>query len=105
MQDFYDEFQIIADSYNLTEVKFIDPDNEVNQYNIGVLRNAFVELVLFKDSDEIIDELKSFTEKVKQFGWRIINKINIENYGEYKEVTIVFTKRNLTEAIDNERIS
>lgn len=102
MQDFYDEFQIIADSYNLTEVKFIDPDNEVNQYNIGVLRNAFVELVLFKDSDEIIDELKSFIEKVKQFGWRIINKINIENYGEYKEVTIVFTKRNLTESIDNE---
>jgi uncharacterized protein YaaR (DUF327 family) len=102
MQDFYDEFQIIADIYNLTEVKFIDPDNEINQYNIGVLRNAFIELVLFKDSDEIIDELKSFIEKVKQFGWRIINKINIENYGEYKEVTIVFTKRSLTESIDNE---
>lgn len=46
--------------------------------------------------------MKSFIEKVKQFGWIIINKINIENYGEYKEVSIVFTKRKLTESIDNE---
>lgn len=93
MQEFYDEFQIIAESFNLKNVQQLDPDDEVNQYHIDVFKNAFIELLIFKDSEDIIDEIKSFIEKTKHFGWKLLNDINIEDYVEYKEVTVVFTKK------------
>lgn len=100
MQDFYDEFQLIAQSFSLEETKEIDPEKEKNHYSIGVQRNAYIELVLFKDSEEIIEELKSFITRMKQFGWILPNprtSFYIENYEEYKEVTICFTKKSLSE--------
>ena len=50
-----------------------DPDTgEINQYIIGQARNAFINLRLFDNIDEIIETLRdNFIPQVKALGWYI----------------------------------
>ena len=85
-----------------------DPDTgEINQYIIGQARNAFIEIRLFDNAEEIIETLRdNFIPQVKALGWIIPSESLIgkthgmtiteeENDIEtpYTEVSITFSKK------------
>jgi hypothetical protein len=83
-----------------------DPDTgEINQYFIGQARNAFIDIRLFDNIEEIIETLRdNFIPQVKSLGWYIPSYMqlkdgmvitNDENDIEtpYTEVSITFAKK------------
>lgn len=119
MDELHEIFQDFAIEYNIKDmtIKTIslipsqfddDPDTgEINQYIIGQARNAFIEIRLFDNAEEIIETLRdNFIPQVKALGWFIPNESLIgktngmtiteeENDIEtpYTEVSITFSKK------------
>ena len=82
MDELHEIFQDFAISYNIKDMTIKtsslipsqfddDPDTgEINQYIIGQARNAFINLRLFDNIDEIIETLRdNFIPQVKALGW------------------------------------
>ena len=87
MDELYDIFQDFAITYNIKDMTLKtsslipsqfddDPDTgEVNQYIIGQAKNAFIDIRLFTNEDEIIETLRdNFIPQVKSLGWYIPNE-------------------------------
>ena len=120
MNELYDIFQDFAIEYNIKDMTLPnttlpsqfddDPDTgEINQYIIGQARNAFVDLRLFINIEEIIEALKhNFIPMVKNTtDWYIPSYQSSQRHGmtlthgendietPYVEITITFAKRNI----------
>ena len=122
MDELHEIFQDFAISYNIKDMTIKtsslipsqfddDPDTgEINQYIIGQARNAFINLRLFDNIDEIIETLRdNFIPQVKALGWYIpsIYKYMQLNDGmtiteeendietPYTEVSITFAKKDI----------
>ncbi len=120
MDELYDIFQDFAITYNIKDMTVKtpslipsqfddDPDTgEVNQYIIGqATYNAFIDIRLFTNEDEIIETLRdNFIPQVKALGWYIPNDRLIgKTYGmtitkeendietPYTEISITFAKK------------
>ncbi len=119
MDELHEIFQDFAIEYNIKDMTIKtsslipsqfddDPDTgEINQYIIGQARNAFIEIRLFDNAEEIIETLRdNFIPQVKALGWFIPNESLIgkthgmtiteeENDIEtpYTEVSITFSKK------------
>jgi hypothetical protein len=117
MDELYEIFQDFAVTYNIKDMTIKtsslipsqfddDPDTgEVNQYFIGQARNAFIDIRLFDNIEEIIETLRdNFIPQVKSLGWYIPSYMqlkdgmvitNDENDIEtpYTEVSITFAKK------------
>jgi len=117
MNELYEMFQDFAVTYNIKDMTIKtsslipsqfddDPDTgEVNQYFIGQARNAFIDIRLFDNIEEIIETLRdNFIPQVKALGWYIPSYsqlkdgmviTNDENDIEtpYTEVSITFAKK------------
>lgn len=119
MDELYDLFQDFAITYNIKDMTLKtsslipsqfddDPDTgEVNQYIIGQARNAFIDIRLFTNEDEIIETLRdNFIPQVKALGWFIPNDRLIgKTYGmtitqeendietPYTAISITFAKK------------
>jgi hypothetical protein len=109
MDDLYDAFQDIAHEYNIKDMTIKtsshitsnfddDPDTgEINQYIIGLARNAYIDIRLFQNEDEIIDTLRNnFVPQIKSLGWELYNFIVDDDENDietpYKQVSITFAK-------------
>jgi len=120
MDDLHEIFQDFAVTYNIKDMTiktsslipsqfadYDDPDDgKVNQYIIGQARNAFIDIRLFDNIDEIIETLQdNFIPLVKSLGWFIPNEpiggMIILDFTEeendietpYTEVSITFAKK------------
>ena len=119
MDELHEIFQDFATEYNIKDMTIKtsslipsqfddDPDTgEINQYIIGQARNAFIEIRLFDNAEEIIETLRdNFIPQIKALGWFIPNENIIgktdgmtiteeENDIEtpYTEVSITFAKK------------
>jgi hypothetical protein len=119
MDELHEIFQDFAITYNIKDMTMKttslipsqfddDPDTgEVNQYIIGQARNAFIDMRLFTNEDEIIETLRdNFIPQVKALGWYIPNENLVgKTYGmtiteeesdietPYTEVSITFAKK------------
>jgi hypothetical protein len=117
MDELHEIFQDFATEYNIKDMTIKtsslipsqfddDPDTgEVNQYFIGQARNAFIDIRLFDNIEEIIETLRdNFIPQVKALGWYIPSYsqlkdgmviTNDENDIEtpYTEVSITFAKK------------
>jgi hypothetical protein len=117
MDELHDLFQDFAITYNIKDMTIKtsslipsqfddDPDTgEINQYFIGQARNAFIDIRLFQNEDEIIETLRdNFIPQVKALGWYIPSYIQLkdgmvithdENDVEtpYTEISITFAKK------------
>jgi len=117
MDELHEIFQDFAVTYNIKDMTIKtsslipsqfddDPDTgEVNQYFIGQARNAFIDIRLFDNIEEIIETLRdNFIPQVKSLGWYIPSYMqlkdgmvitNDENDIEtpYTEVSITFAKK------------
>ena len=119
MDELYDIFQDFAITYNIKDMTVKtpslipsqfddDPDTgEVNQYIIGQAKNAFIDIRLFTNEDEVIETLRdNFIPQVKALGWYIPNDRLIgKTYGmtitkeendietPYTEISITFAKK------------
>jgi hypothetical protein len=119
MDELHEIFQDFAIEYNIKDMTIKtsslipsqfddDPDTgEINQYIIGQARNAFIEIRLFDNAEEIIETLRdNFIPQVKALGWIIPSESLIgkthgmtiteeENDIEtpYTEVSITFSKK------------
>jgi len=117
MDELNDLFQDFAITYNIKDMTIKtsslipsqfddDPDTgEINQYFIGQARNAFIDIRLFQNEDEIIETLRdNFIPQVKALGWYIPSYIQLkdgmvithdENDVEtpYTEISITFAKK------------
>jgi hypothetical protein len=119
MDELHEIFQDFAIEYNIKDMTIKtsslipsqfddDPDTgEINQYIIGQSRNAFIDIRLFDNAEEIIETLRdNFIPQIKALGWFIPNENLIgktdgmtiteeENDIEtpYTEVSITFTKK------------
>ncbi len=119
MDELYDIFQDFAITYNIKDMTVKtsslipsqfddDPDTgEINQYIIGQAKNAFIDIRLFTNEDEIIETLRdNFIPQVKALGWYIPNDRLIgKTYGmtitkeendietPYTEISITFAKK------------
>ena len=119
MDELHEIFQDFAIEYNIKDMTIKtsslipsqfddDPDTgEVNQYIIGQARNAFIDIRLFDNAEEIIETLRdNFIPQVKALGWFIPNEHLIgKTYGmtiteeendietPYTEVSITFSKK------------
>ena len=117
MDELYEIFQDFAVTYNIKDMTIKtsslipsqfddDPDTgEVNQYFIGQARNAFIDIRLFDNIEEIIETLRdNFIPQVKALGWYIPSYSQLkdgmtiteeENDIEtpYTEVSITFAKK------------
>jgi hypothetical protein len=89
MDELYEIFQDFAVTYNIKDMTIKtsslipsqfddDPDTgEVNQYFIGQARNAFIDIRLFDNIEEIIETLRdNFIPQVKSLGWYIPSVIS-----------------------------
>lgn len=109
MDDLYDAFQDIAHEYNIKDMTIKtsshipsdfddDPDTgEINQYIIGLARNAYIDIRLFQNEDEIIDTLRNnFVPQIKSLGWELYSFIVDDDENDietpYKQVLITFVK-------------
>ena len=115
MDELHEMFQDFAVTYNIKDMTIKtsslipsqfddDPDTgEINQYIIGQARNAFIDIRLFSNEEEIIETLRdNFIPQVKSLGWYIPLKdgmviIRDENDIEtpYTEVSITFAKKDI----------
>ena len=119
MDELHEIFQDFAVTYNIKDMTIKtsslipsqfddDPDTgEVNQYFIGQARNAFIDIRLFDNIEEIIETLRdNFIPQVKSLGWYIPSYMqlkdgmvitNDENDIEtpYTEVSITFAKKDI----------
>ena len=125
MDELHEMFQDFAVTYNIKDMtiktsSFIpsqfddDPDTgEINQYIIGQDRNAFIDIRLFDNIEEIIETLRdNFIPQVKSLGWFIPSRsvpifgkdfvdgmlrCNNENDIEtpYTELSIIFSKKDI----------
>ena len=119
MDELYDIFQDFSITYNIKDMTVKtsslipsqfddDPDTgEINQYIIGQAKNAFIDIRLFTNEDEIIETLRdNFIPQVKALGWYIPNDRLIgKTYGmtitkeendietPYTEISITFAKK------------
>ena len=117
MDELHDLFQDFAITYNIKDMTIKtssliptqfddDPDTgEINQYFIGQARNAFIDIRLFQNEDEIIETLRdNFIPQVKALGWYIPSYSQLkdgmvitqdENDIEtpYTEISITFAKK------------
>ena len=119
MDELYDIFQDFAITYNIKDMTVKtsslipsqfddDPDTgEINQYIIGQAKNAFIDIRLFTNEDEVIETLRdNFIPQVKALGWYIPNDRLIgKTYGmtitkeendietPYTEISITFAKK------------
>lgn len=117
MDELHEIFQDFAITYNIKDMTIKttslipsqfddDPDTgEVNQYIIGQARNAFIDMRLFTNEDEIIETLRdNFIPQVKALGWYIPSYSLLEDgmvitHDEkdietpYTEVSITFAKK------------
>jgi hypothetical protein len=117
MNELHEMFQDFAITYNIKDMtiktsslipsKFDDdPDTgEINQYIIGQARNAFIDIRLFSNEEEIIETLRdNFIPQVKSLGWYIPSYMQLkdgmvithdENDIEtpYTEISITFAKK------------
>ena len=104
IKELYDIFQDFAIEYSIREVEEeinLDKEEEQNQYYIGVAKNAYIEMYLFRNEEEIIQTLNdNFLPQVEALGWRAFKyPIKSEfdynsNDIKYHEVVIVFRKQN-----------
>jgi hypothetical protein len=119
MDELHEIFQDFAITYNIKDMTIKtsslipsqfddDPDTgEVNQYFIGQARNAFIDIRLFDNVDEIIETLRdNFIPQVKSLGWYIPNE-HIKTGGmtiteeendietPYTAVSITFAKKDI----------
>jgi len=117
MDELHEIFQDFALEYNIKDMTIKtsslipsqfddDPDTgEINQYFIGQARNAFIDIRLFQNQDEIIETLRdNFIPQVKALGW-YIPSYNLAKDGmvirqdendietPYTEVSITFAKK------------
>ena len=120
MDELHEMFQDFAVTYNIKDMTIKtsslipsqfddDPDTgEINQYIIGQARNAFIDIRLFNNIDEIIETLRdNFIPQVKSLGWYIPSYMSSQRLGmtvsnhendietPYKEVSIVFAKKDI----------
>lgn len=117
MDELHEMFQDFAVTYNIKDMTIKtsslitsqfddDPDTgEINQYIIGQARNAFIDIRLFYNEEEIIETLRdNFIPQVKSLGWYIPSYMQLkdgmvitrdENDIEtpYTEVSITFAKK------------
>ncbi len=119
MDELHEIFQDFAIEYNIKDMTIKtsslipsqfddDPDTgEINQYIIGQARNAFIDIRLFDNAEEIIETLRdNFIPQVKALGWFIPNDRLIgKTYGmtiteeendietPYTQVSITFAKK------------
>jgi len=117
MNELHEMFQDFAITYNIKDMTIKtsslipsrfddDPDTgEINQYIIGQARNAFIDIRLFSNEEEIIETLRdNFIPQVKSLGWYIPSYIQLkdgmvithdENDIEtpYTEISITFAKK------------
>jgi len=119
MDELHEIFQDFAIEYNIKDMTIKtsslipsqfddDPDTgEINQYIIGQARNAFIDIRLFDNAEEIIETLRdNFIPQIKALGWIIPSESLIgkthgmtiteeENDIEtpYTEVSITFSKK------------
>ena len=117
MDELHEIFQDFAITYNIKDMTIKtsslipsqfddDPDTgEINQYFIGQARNAFIDIRLFQNQDEIIETLRdNFIPQVKALGWYIPSYSQLkdgmvitqdENDIEtpYTEISITFAKK------------
>lgn len=117
MDELHDLFQDFAITYNIKDMTIKtsslipsqfddDPDTgEINQYFIGQARNAFIDIRLFQNEDEIIETIRdNFIPQVKALGWYIPSYSQLkdgmvitqdENDIEtpYTEISITFAKK------------
>lgn len=121
MDELHDLFQDFAITYNIKDMTIKtsslissqfddDPDTgEINQYIIGQARNAFIDIRLFSNEEEIIETLRdNFIPQVKSLGWYIPSVCRLMGDGQdgmvitqdendietpYTEVSITFAKK------------
>jgi hypothetical protein len=119
MDELHEIFQDFAITYNIKDMTMKtsslipsqfddDPDTgEINQYFIGQARNAFIDIRLFSNEEEIIETLRdNFIPQVKALGWYIPSYMQLndgmvitrdENDVEtpYTEISITFAKKDI----------
>lgn len=101
MDELHDLFQDFAITYNIKDMTIKtsslipsqfddDPDTgEINQYFIGQARNAFIDIRLFQNEDEIIETLRdNFIPQVKALGWYI------PSYSQLKDGMVITQDEN-----------
>lgn len=117
MDELHEMFQDFAITYNIKDMTIKtsslipsrfddDPDTgEINQYIIGQARNAFIDIRLFSNEEEIFETLRdNFIPQVKSLGWYIPSYMQLkdgmvithdENEIEtpYTEISITFAKK------------
>ncbi len=104
VRELYDIFQDFAIEYSIREAEKeidLDKEEEQNQYYVGVAKNAYIEMYLYRNVEEIIETLNNnFMPQVEALGWKAF-KTPIkysEHYNSnlirYYEVSIVFRKQN-----------
>lgn len=60
MDVIWEAFQDVVTFFNIKDMQeFRDYTTNTNLYRIGLAKNAWVEFILYKDSDEIIDMLRN----------------------------------------------
>lgn len=104
VKELYDIFQDFAIEYSIRESEMeinLDKEDEHNQYYVGVAKNAYIEMYLFRNVDEIIETLNNnFLPQVESIGWRAFkspikySESYNSNLIKYYEVSIVFIKQN-----------
>jgi hypothetical protein len=108
MDELYEIFQDFAVTYNIKDMTIKtsslipsqfddDPDTgEVNQYFIGQARNAFIDIRLFDNIEEIIETLRdNFIPQVKSLGWYIPSVISgISSYMQLKDGMVITNDEN-----------
>jgi len=100
--DFYNDFEIISSAFDLNLVESIDPDKRLNQFEIGVAANLYVEVIYFDDSEDLKETMDDFIDSIKRkYNWSLPTKNsysynfseNVDN-SEFVLINIVFTKNN-----------
>lgn len=117
LKDIEYELQPIIRAFNIKQENNLNtekPTSVENKYCIGAMRNAYVDMVLFSNEEDIINELKSFVIKMEtNYGLKVINgwmyrnnisynrdtgkgfEVGNGNYqgDSYKKISIVFHNR------------
>lgn len=84
LEDIVAEFKIVAESYKLKDLSNIENseeesierciDNAESCYYINSARNSYIDIWYFGlEGEELIDDLKSFLERMKGYEFEIVN--------------------------------